>query len=74
MVILLMDYFCIYFTLKYASWTKLCYFFTNLIQITQVQQQIAGEYDQLKDLMNTISMFKSDNPNIFNDRPLGMHL
>ncbi|CAL4059360.1 unnamed protein product [Meganyctiphanes norvegica] len=41
------------------------------IKWQQVQQQVSAEYEQLKDLMNTISMFKSDNPNAMADRPLG---
>ncbi|KAB7507602.1 hypothetical protein Anas_05173, partial [Armadillidium nasatum] len=37
----------------------------------QVQQQVAAEYEQLKELISTISMFKSDNPTCMDDRPLG---
>ncbi|RXG54792.1 Katanin p60 ATPase-containing subunit A-like 1 [Armadillidium vulgare] len=36
----------------------------------QVQQQVAAEYEQLKELISTISMFKSDNPTCMDDRPL----
>ncbi|RXG54791.1 Katanin p60 ATPase-containing subunit A-like 2 [Armadillidium vulgare] len=36
-----------------------------------VQQQVAAEYEQLKELISTISMFKSDNPTCMDDRPLG---
>ena len=43
----------------------------NNLLTFQMQQQIAAEYEQLKELMNSIAMFKSDNPNAFNDRPLG---
>ncbi|XP_042206780.1 katanin p60 ATPase-containing subunit A-like 1 isoform X2 [Homarus americanus] len=40
----------------------------------QVQQQVAGEYENLKELMNCISLFKSDNPSALSDRPLGTSL
>ncbi|XP_066939195.1 katanin p60 ATPase-containing subunit A-like 1 [Macrobrachium rosenbergii] len=44
------------------------------IKWQQVQQQVALEYENLKELMNTISMFKSDNPNAMADRPIGTSL
>ncbi|XP_045604461.1 katanin p60 ATPase-containing subunit A-like 1 isoform X2 [Procambarus clarkii] len=40
----------------------------------QVQQQVAAEYENLKELMNCISLFKSDNPSALSDRPLGTSL
>lgn len=41
------------------------------LSILQVQQQVAAEYENLKELMNSISLFKSDNPSAIADRPLG---
>ncbi|XP_071529686.1 katanin p60 ATPase-containing subunit A-like 1 isoform X2 [Panulirus ornatus] len=44
------------------------------IKWQQVQQQVAAEYENLKELMNIISLFKSDNPSAISDRPLGTSL
>ncbi|XP_069951599.1 katanin p60 ATPase-containing subunit A-like 1 isoform X2 [Cherax quadricarinatus] len=44
------------------------------IKWQQVQQQVAAEYENLKELMNCISLFKSDNPSALCDRPLGTSL
>nr|XP_027211602.1 katanin p60 ATPase-containing subunit A1-like isoform X1 [Penaeus vannamei] len=44
------------------------------IKWQQVQQQVAAEYENLKELMNSISLFKSDNPSAIADRPLGTSL
>ena len=43
-----------------------CYSF-----LFQVQQQVGSEYEQLRELINSINMFKSDNPNTYDDRQLG---
>ncbi|KAK3859079.1 hypothetical protein Pcinc_034772 [Petrolisthes cinctipes] len=40
----------------------------------QVQKVVAAEYENLKDLTNTISMFKTDNPSALSDRPIGTSL